>query len=320
MQNLIISIPKPCHEDWGKMSVEERGRFCGKCCKTVVDFSNKTTSEIQQYVSTHRDEKLCGHFSNDQLNQPVTIKLPVPASFRICTPLQLFAVALLITFGTSLFSCTTPQGNTVGLIEFTAVEPAGNIIPPELDTFPPVLGGISSYEVPADTENPIKGEPIVTCGLKGKIAIEPETLFTTLPEVEIEALTGPLVSYVTTGVIMVEINETNEAVTPGTEAVTLREETGEIMGTPVDFNTLIYPNPTNGLLHIDINAEKEEFAEADLYDLAGKYVSNLLTKQIVRPGRNKFELNISGNSPGIYLLKTVIGTKSKTEKVVLENR
>lgn len=44
-----IEIPKPCHEDWDAMTPNENGRFCGSCAKTVVDFTNMQTAEIQRY-------------------------------------------------------------------------------------------------------------------------------------------------------------------------------------------------------------------------------------------------------------------------------
>ncbi|MGL4595961.1 MAG: hypothetical protein ACRCYO_00440, partial [Bacteroidia bacterium] len=42
----VVQIPEPCSEDWNKMTPETQGRFCDKCCKVVVDFTEKTTTEI----------------------------------------------------------------------------------------------------------------------------------------------------------------------------------------------------------------------------------------------------------------------------------
>ena len=54
------------------MSPQEQGRFCGSCCKTVVDFSMMTDKEMVDYISkaTHH---VCGRFSNDQLNKPLPV-------------------------------------------------------------------------------------------------------------------------------------------------------------------------------------------------------------------------------------------------------
>ena len=41
-----LQIGTPCHENWDNMSQVEKGRFCGSCEKTVVDFSKMTEAEI----------------------------------------------------------------------------------------------------------------------------------------------------------------------------------------------------------------------------------------------------------------------------------
>ena len=67
--NLKISIPKPCHQDWNTMTPNEQGSFCGKCCKTVIDFSNKSNSEIKTILSEQADKKVCGRFMSNQLEE-----------------------------------------------------------------------------------------------------------------------------------------------------------------------------------------------------------------------------------------------------------
>ncbi|MDP2385881.1 MAG: hypothetical protein Q8M29_05900 [Bacteroidota bacterium] len=62
-----ISIKKPCHEDWNKMTPNEKGVFCLVCTKDVVDFSKKTLEEIKSYFSQPREGTTCGKFNNDQL-------------------------------------------------------------------------------------------------------------------------------------------------------------------------------------------------------------------------------------------------------------
>ncbi len=55
---LKISIPKPCHEDWNTMTPNEQGSFCGKCCKTVIDFSHQSNDEIQQFLLEASNKKI----------------------------------------------------------------------------------------------------------------------------------------------------------------------------------------------------------------------------------------------------------------------
>ncbi len=63
-----ISIKEPCHEDWSKMTPNEKGAFCLVCTKDVVDFSKRSLEEIKSYFSQPREGKTCGKFNNDQLD------------------------------------------------------------------------------------------------------------------------------------------------------------------------------------------------------------------------------------------------------------
>lgn len=67
-KHLEINVPKPCHESWGEMTPEAKGRFCGSCAKVVVDFSVMTDNEVLNYLNKNTGST-CGRFSNDQLNR-----------------------------------------------------------------------------------------------------------------------------------------------------------------------------------------------------------------------------------------------------------
>lgn len=66
-----ISIPQPCHEDWQAMTPADKGRFCDKCMKNVMDFTAKTDREILDAYA--KDSKLCGRFRNDQLERDIAV-------------------------------------------------------------------------------------------------------------------------------------------------------------------------------------------------------------------------------------------------------
>jgi hypothetical protein len=57
-----IHIPKPCEQDWDKMTPQKEGRLCAACQTTVVDFSNKTLDEIKAYFESHKTKEVCGNF------------------------------------------------------------------------------------------------------------------------------------------------------------------------------------------------------------------------------------------------------------------
>ena len=62
-----ISIKEPCHENWSDMTPNQQGAFCGKCMKTVVDFSTKTVDEIKIFFNSINEQNMCGRFKTTQL-------------------------------------------------------------------------------------------------------------------------------------------------------------------------------------------------------------------------------------------------------------
>lgn len=104
-----IEIPKPCSENWEKMTPSESGRFCGTCMKNVVDFTNWNTSEIQHYLVENQGKKVCGRFNQKQLSS-ITIQIPEQVLFSQVQFHKIFLLALLITMGTTLLSCSDKNG------------------------------------------------------------------------------------------------------------------------------------------------------------------------------------------------------------------
>ncbi|MGB1294717.1 MAG: energy transducer TonB [Flavobacteriales bacterium] len=90
-----ISIPKPCSASWNKMHPNTQGRFCDLCSKTVVDFSNKSTQEIEQYFKENSNEKTCGRFRTDQLKSNVSNLEKILKKFCVTSILFLLPVNAL---------------------------------------------------------------------------------------------------------------------------------------------------------------------------------------------------------------------------------
>ncbi len=72
MQQLQLSIPEPCHQSWHEMTPTQQGRFCNACAKEVVDFSIMSDSEVLNYFSSLKNEKICGRAYPDQLERAIT--------------------------------------------------------------------------------------------------------------------------------------------------------------------------------------------------------------------------------------------------------
>ena len=90
-----VTIPEPCSEDWNEMTPKERGRLCDKCCKVVVDFTEKTTEQIIDFISGQNGSRVCGRFRAEQVTVPVQRKFP---RFKV------FLAALYFVFGGFLFT------------------------------------------------------------------------------------------------------------------------------------------------------------------------------------------------------------------------
>ncbi len=108
--NFKITIPEPCNEDWDKMTPDETGRFCLVCNKSVIDFTNKLPEEIQQFFLKNQGQTICGRFKNSQLDS-VRIQIPSQILFSQTQYHKIFLLALFITLGTTLFSCSDKNGN-----------------------------------------------------------------------------------------------------------------------------------------------------------------------------------------------------------------
>ncbi|MEE9406792.1 MAG: hypothetical protein V3V28_01830 [Polaribacter sp.] len=104
-----ITIPKPCHENWNKMSPKEKGRFCSSCAKTVVDFTKKTIEDIQNYLVENKNEQVCGHFYKKQLDA-IVIEIPQITFQQQLSFQKLFILTLFFLMGTTLFSCQYNDG------------------------------------------------------------------------------------------------------------------------------------------------------------------------------------------------------------------
>jgi hypothetical protein len=102
------------------MTPNEQGRFCGSCQKTVVDFTTFFAEDIQNYFTKHYGQKVCGRFKKQQLN-PIDIQIP-SFIFNQISFSRKFALALLLVFGTTLFSCTDNQGQPATLGEVKLVD------------------------------------------------------------------------------------------------------------------------------------------------------------------------------------------------------
>ncbi len=122
-----ISIPKPCHEDWSKMTPNEKGRFCKSCTKTVVDFTKMSPDAIQDYLHNNKDQRICGHIKQSQLDS-INLRIPEAVIHQNQSFHRLFLLALLISMGMTLFSCEDENGQKKKIESIEVVETKAKVI------------------------------------------------------------------------------------------------------------------------------------------------------------------------------------------------
>lgn len=136
-----VSIPQPCHEKWEQMTPQSNGAFCGQCSKVVVDFTQMSDEEVQNYLVQHAHEKLCGRFSRRQVEN-IRIEIPAYLFSGEMSFFKKFVLITLVVFGTTLYSCTSSSGKQTGT-EF--------VVHGNTDTIPGGGHTIGKIAAPVDT-------------------------------------------------------------------------------------------------------------------------------------------------------------------------
>ncbi|MBP6430523.1 MAG: carboxypeptidase-like regulatory domain-containing protein [Ferruginibacter sp.] len=77
MQSVQLSIPKPCHQNWDKMTPTQQGRFCNACAKQVVDFTTMSDGEVLNFFLKNKTENVCGRTLPQQLNRVLEAPKPI---------------------------------------------------------------------------------------------------------------------------------------------------------------------------------------------------------------------------------------------------
>jgi len=86
--------------------------------------------------------------------------------------------------------------------------------------------------------------------------------------------------------------------------------------TAVDnWNYGLYPNPTKGLVYLELSAEKNEIEQIYVYDMMGKVV---LSQSLENNTSNHVQLDLSNQPKGLYLVE-LTGDKTRLiEKLIIE--
>ncbi len=155
-----ISIKEPCHENWSNMTPNEQGAFCGKCVKTVIDFTGKSLDEIKSFFAGRREQATCGRFEDKQLSA-----LSFDAFFERFRDFEFtkrLAVILFFTFGLCLFGASPAAAQSDSLVKGDTM-----VKQPE-PTGPVTLGTDTNIAIP-----PLTGPIITTMGAVSISVVQP---------------------------------------------------------------------------------------------------------------------------------------------------
>ncbi len=80
----------------------------------------------------------------------------------------------------------------------------------------------------------------------------------------------------------------------------------------------IFPKPASDFLTIEVNSEKTESADLELYDITGKLVQQVTPQQLIS-GTNQWTITIKESlNPGMYILRVKSDSYIYSEKLILE--
>lgn len=165
---LFISIPQPCHENWNEMIPAAQGAFCKRCSKIVVDFTQLSDEEVQNYFLDNRGQKTCGRFRDDQLAETGN---PLRSLLASALPFwKKFLAIVFILFGGLLTSChrDIKQGSQPEEAKYEKIESSllGFVIPGEeleMDYYNDngVIKRLNCKPEPAQSNNVLTGDTII---------------------------------------------------------------------------------------------------------------------------------------------------------------
>ena len=116
MKNKFLKIDKPCNENWEDMTPDERGRFCNKCSKSVVDFTKLSQFEIASLMKESQD--ICVRVKKSQLELPLL-------DFETRTPtFPYFNIAAGLVAAVVFAGCKSKNIENHENAEYTKVEKA----------------------------------------------------------------------------------------------------------------------------------------------------------------------------------------------------
>lgn len=325
---IIVRIPEPCHEDWNKMLPDEKGKFCNSCNKSVFDFSNKTDTQIKDILMAHKDQKVCGHFKKSQVDRPLNLTIDLKNLPKNMSITKMFTIALFISFGTLLFSCTDNFGKTVG--EISIVEPEKIENTQNKENIEPLVGQIAA--IPPDSLEAIEpytniqtidGEVSTVSyqHVAGGISIQHIVIDKALEPIPLDSPTVEIpkpMDHVVGTMVWYEPPVKDTVLTPKTFTLSENPDDEKVTNEDVKSDFLVFPNPTKGEFTIKYDLKRRSDVLVEIIDINGVKLQTIVNIQGQHTGKYQVPVDLSYLTNGIYFVNLTSNGERRTQKVILE--
>lgn len=271
------------------MTPTERGAFCQKCCKQVLDFTNQTNHQIQSALRNSNGGEVCAKITTDQLSS-LNWEFEQWQSSATMNVQRMSFYALLFVFGLSLVSCSNQEDeqrvmtlqrsvSKVLKAEKKSVQKTARVQPRRIisEVIEPKTEIIE--ETITALEKPIeKAEPTIT---KDDLVITPNR------EAGV-VMMGAMV-------MMPQYIEHIEEIEP----LDQYDENGALI--PNEFDALAYPNPTMDASTIKFEVPTETEAVIQVFSMNGNLIYSF-DRKTYRPGTYEMPMILMDQAPGMYLV------------------
>lgn len=293
-----VGIQHPCSEDWSQMTPTEKGAFCRKCAKQVLDFTKKPNHEIKQTLLELKGQDVCARMTiRQEWSLNAEFEAWMQANKR--NSQHVFLVALLIVFGLALFSCEDERDQRKLAETQLALSRAATL--PDEETDITTMGMVLSDDYIVEESVP-------------EVYPEPVLEFITVTDahvIEEVEIIHDQEYYVTSGILASSgryVDYLEETVPP-----VETDENG--VPYPTEFNAFAFPNPAIESTTIEIQAPKAEQAAVQLYDLSGKLLREIYSGELPR-GAFRRQIDLNDLSPGLYLVIIRSANFKETVRIV----
>lgn len=294
-----ITIPKPCHEDWNKMTPTQKGAFCKVCSKEVKDFTKSTDQEILNTLN-ESESSICGHINASQLNRNLDStptlfqnwKIPFAASFGLLLSASTVSGQEMLGEMVSIQKqkkgeILQIQKTKVGKMKIQNYQPVDS----KLVCIPPLpivkKGMIETLKV----DTPIMHQDLMVEGMIIKIEL-PDTLQ------KIDTTEPPKV------IIKQALSDSVPFKEPIKQGNLLEKQSKS------NWQVTTYPNPTQDWVSLEVT-------KSGLYNVSIFNSSGILILKKSFFG-TALKVNLSNQTPGIYIAKvhTSGGIESKSIRII----